>query len=512
MRRARASRAKKGPTFDASWRRSGDFFPANRPTLDEAARAEDGSSRVGAMQQCLKTRLSPEQRAPRAPGARPQRVARTTWDISRWPMGPVARNLSSAFHGRDGGMGAREWASAATSRSAPGGILGHLARPARRHRTPSRTLIANATKPGFSCPRSILEPGSTRELLGERPRRVRCNSSPSSERMDRGSRDHRSRRAKGPHGFWFHAQGDPAQSGSVRWAISSASFLQGTARSNEIEGEGRVRATKALNEPQKYEFGDPLSPRRRPARQNAITRAGGAGTPCAHARNFTRSRRTGSHTAARTVMMLDVCAVNGRCGGRFLAAKTVRGWRARLISAHPHTAFRARTPSGPGALGRRARGEVKPDGSPGSHMGNFEWGRTWQHRARARGEKAVVAQNRQEKQIIMITDGETGRHIEDGYFLLRLPGRRPGAPSPPPPARDDVARRCSAATNGPNIRTTRSAGGGNFYLAWTFRRSALRKMNRRARGFFQRRRRPSVNYVARRLSSRTRREQTPGGG
>jgi uncharacterized protein with von Willebrand factor type A (vWA) domain len=174
----------------------------------------------------------------------------------------------------------------------------------------------------------------------------------------------------------------------------------------------RGRGGERTDESKPYEFGDPFYLDLEATLRNAVSREGPGSPVRLHPEDF-EVFHTELQTQSSTVLMLDMSR-SMLLRGCFLAAKKVALALNHLIRTQfPRDALYI---VGFSAYAR----ELKPEALPQIDWSEYEYGTTLHH-ALMLARTLLARHKTQNKQIIVITDGEPTAHLEDGQSYFNYP-------------------------------------------------------------------------------------------
>jgi uncharacterized protein with von Willebrand factor type A (vWA) domain len=174
----------------------------------------------------------------------------------------------------------------------------------------------------------------------------------------------------------------------------------------------RGRGGERTDESKPYEFGDPFYLDLEATLRNAVSREGPGSPVRLHPEDF-EVFHTELQTQSSTVLMLDMSRAM-LLRGCFLAAKKVALALNHLIRTQfPRDALYI---VGFSAYAR----ELKPEALPQIDWSEYEYG-TNLHHALMLARTLLARHKTQNKQIIVITDGEPTAHLEDGQSYFNYP-------------------------------------------------------------------------------------------
>jgi uncharacterized protein with von Willebrand factor type A (vWA) domain len=174
----------------------------------------------------------------------------------------------------------------------------------------------------------------------------------------------------------------------------------------------RGRGGERTDESKPYEFGDPFYLDLEATLRNAVSREGPGSPVRLHPEDF-EVFHTELQTQSSTVLMLDMSR-SMLLRGCFLAAKKVALALNHLIRTQfPRDALYI---VGFSAYAR----ELKPEALPQIDWSEYEYG-TNLHHALMLARTLLARHKTQNKQIIVITDGEPTAHLEDGQSYFNYP-------------------------------------------------------------------------------------------
>ena len=174
----------------------------------------------------------------------------------------------------------------------------------------------------------------------------------------------------------------------------------------------RGRGGERTDESKPYEFGDPFYLDLEATLRNAVSREGPGSPVRLHPEDF-EVFHTELQTQSSTVLMLDMSR-SMLMRGCFLAAKKVALALNHLIRTQfPRDALYI---VGFSAYAR----ELKPEALPQIDWSEYEYG-TNLHHALMLARTLLARHKTQNKQIIVITDGEPTAHLEDGQSYFNYP-------------------------------------------------------------------------------------------
>jgi uncharacterized protein with von Willebrand factor type A (vWA) domain len=367
------------PDFDGFMEQYGDFFPEDPNDLDELL--EVMARRMAAMQSLLAS-MTPEQRA-QLQGLSEQLLE--DMDL-RWQADQLAGNLRSMFpdlgweRRQDfSGQDPLSWGEAAEML----GELGDLDQ--------LESLMRGATTPGALAEADI---DRARELLGD-------DVADSLDRMaelarmleDAGLIEQREGRYEmTPRGI--RRIGQQALSDLFRKLDRDQLGRHELARTGT--GHERTFETKP------FEWGDPFNLQIERTIRNAIARTGG-GSPVSLSPDDFEVERTEQEVRTSTVLMLDL-SLSMPMRDNFLPAKKVAmALHALITSQFPRDSLSI---VGFSEVARQLRPEELPEVS-----WDFVYGTNMQHGFQI--SRRLLARERGNRQIIMITDGEPTAHIDE---------------------------------------------------------------------------------------------------
>ncbi|HUC36816.1 MAG TPA: hypothetical protein VMR97_06820, partial [Acidimicrobiales bacterium] len=369
------------PSFEEFMARFGDFFPGNPQSLDELL--EQFAAQMAAVQAVLDS-MTPEQRA------QLQALAESLFeDLDlRWQVDRLAENLRRAVPGAGWGRSYR------FSGSDPMG-LADAAAAARRLGEMDRLeqFLRSASSPGALAEVDLeqvekyLGPDASRSL--DRLARL------AKELEEAGLIEQREGRyeltALGIRRIGQRALSDLFSKLAKDRLGSHPNTFVGTGH----EPEGQTKP---------YEFGDPFVLDIQRTVHNAVRRTGG-GTPVRLAPDDFEISRTEHLTRASTVLMVDL-SLSMPMRDNFLAAKKVAMALHTLISTRFPRDFLGLV--GFSEVAREIKAEELPEVS-----WDFVYGTNMQHGLML-ARRLLARDPGENKQIIIVSDGEPTAHIENG--------------------------------------------------------------------------------------------------